>query len=170
MKLKALILALFVAGIASSYALAGPPPGKGKSTTSTGATTTQAAAPACKPTVSFILRGAVETVAVDSFTMTADGGNSHFRKLKLTSPVAVKVDAKTKFNGHRKLADLKATDRVNVQVRGCKKADAAALVLLAKRVTVQGAHEAKGDEKSDEDKGENDDAPATVTTTSSTTP
>jgi hypothetical protein len=164
MKLKALILTLFVAGIASSYALAGPPPGKGKSSTTADATTTQtttqSGAPACKPTVSFILKGAVETVAADSFTMKADKGNSHFRKLKLTNPVSVKVDAKTKFNGHRKLADLKAADRVNVQVRGCKKADAATLVLLARRVTVQSAKD-QGDE-------DVDDAPATTTTTSST--
>jgi hypothetical protein len=30
MKLKAIVLALFVAGLGASYALAGPPPGKGK--------------------------------------------------------------------------------------------------------------------------------------------
>jgi hypothetical protein len=156
MKLSALILALFAAGVVSSFALAGPPPGKGKSDTSpTG--TTQAAAPACKPTVSFILKGTVEAVATDSFTMQATKGNSHFRKLKLTNPVAVKVDAKTKFNGHRKLADLKATDQVNVQVRGCKKADAATFVLLAKRVTVQVPDD------------QDDDAPATTTAATTTT-
>jgi hypothetical protein len=157
MKLKALILALFVAGFASSVALAGPPPGKGKSDTSSTGTSTQAAAPACKPTVSFILNGTVESVAADSFTMQAPKGNSHFRKLKLTNPVTVHVDAKTRFNGHRKLADLKAADHVNVQVRGCKKADAATFVLLAKRVTVQGAE------------AEDDDAPATTTAATTTT-
>jgi hypothetical protein len=165
MKLKALILALFVAGLASSFALASPPPGKGpngstSSSTSTDGTTTQAPAPACKPIVSFILKGSVESIAADSFTMKAEKGNSHFRKLKLTSPVTVKVDDKTRFNGHRKLADLKAQDRVNVQVRGCKKADAATFVLLAKRVTVQGAEDAKDDD---------DDAPATTTTATTTT-
>jgi hypothetical protein len=138
MKLKALILALFVAGVASSFALAGPPEGKGKGDASSTGATTQAAAPACKPNVSFILKGTVETVAADSFTMQAAKGNSHFRKLKLANPVNVLVDAKTKFNGHRKLADLKAGNRVNVQVRGCKKADPATFVLLAKRVAVQG--------------------------------
>jgi hypothetical protein len=94
--------------------------------------------------------------------MKAEKGNSHFRKLKLPNPVTVKVDAKTKLNGHRKLADLKAQDRVNVQVRGCKKADAATFVLLAKRVTVQGGKDAKDDD---------DDPPATTTaTTASTNP
>jgi hypothetical protein len=89
--------------------------------------------------------------------MKADKGNSHFRKLKLTNPVAVKVDAKTTFNGHRQLADLKAQDRVNVQVRGCKKADAATFVLLAKRVTVQAA-----------DDDEKETTTAATTTTSGT--
>ena len=154
MKLKALILALFLAGVASSFALAGPPPSKGTNDASSTGTTTQAAAPACKPHVSFILKGTVESVAADSFTMHAAGGNSHFRKLKLTNPVNVVVDAKTRFNGHRKLADLKAEDRVNVQVRGCKKADAATFVLLAKRVTVQGT--------------EDDEAPATTAATTTT--
>jgi uncharacterized protein DUF5666 len=166
MKLKALILALFVAGLASSFALASPPPGKGpKGSTSTSTSTstdgtTQAATPACKPVVSFILKGSVESVAADSFTMKAEKGNSHFRKLELPNPVTVKVDAKTKFNGHRKLADLKAQDRVNVQVRGCKKADAATFVLLAKRVSVHGAKDASDDD---------DDAPATTTATATTT-
>jgi hypothetical protein len=159
MKLKALILALFVAGVASSFALAGPPPGKGKGgTASTDGTTTQSAAPACKPIVSFILKGTVESVAADSFTMQAAKGNSHFLKLKLPNPVSVHVDGKTRFNGHRKLADLKPGNRVNVQVRGCKKADVATFVLLAKRVTVQGA----------EDQGD-DDAPATTTAATTTT-
>lgn len=157
MKLTALILALFAAGVASSFALAGPPPGKGKSDTSSTGTTTQAAAPACKPTVSFILKGTIEAVATDSFTMQATRGNSHFRKLKLTNPVTVKVDAQTKFNAHRKLADLKATDKVNVQVRGCKKADAATFVLLAKRVTVQVPDD------------QDDDEPATTTAAPTTT-
>ena len=49
MKLKALVLALFLAGLGASFALAGPPPGKGKNkgapvaaadSTSTGTTTT----------------------------------------------------------------------------------------------------------------------------------
>jgi hypothetical protein len=156
MKLKALILALFAAGVVSSFALAGPPPGKGGSDTSSTGTTTQAAAPSCKPTVSFILKGTVEAVATDSFTMQATKGNSHFRKLKLTNPATVHVDANTRFNGHRKLADLKPADKVNVQVRGCKKADAATFVLLAKRVTVQAADD-------------HDDAPATTTAATTTT-
>jgi hypothetical protein len=157
MKLKALILALFAAGVVSSFALAGPPPGKGGSDTSSTGTTTQAAAPSCKPTVSFILKGTVEAVATDSFTMQATKGNSHFRKLKLTNPATVHVDANTRFNGHRKLADLKPADKVNVQVRGCKKADAATFVLLAKRVTVQAADD------------QDDDAPATTTAATTTT-
>ena len=40
MRLKALFLVLFVAGLAASIAIASPPPGKGKGGTTTGSTTT----------------------------------------------------------------------------------------------------------------------------------
>ena len=43
------------------------------------------------------------------------------------------VDEKTKFNGKKKLADLVAGDRLNVQGYACK-ADVAAGTLLARKV------------------------------------
>jgi hypothetical protein len=60
-KFKALVMTLlFAAGVATSVAVAkGPPPGKGKSkgSTSSSTATSTTGTVACKPTVSFILKG-----------------------------------------------------------------------------------------------------------------
>lgn len=157
MKLQSLLVALLVAGFAASYALAGPPPGKGPGESPTGA---------CKPTVSFVIKGAVQSVAADSFSMTAAKGNAHFTRLKLANPLAVSVDDKTRFvGGKKKLADLAAGDKVVVQVRACRKVDAASFKLLARRVTTQAAQEAA--ESGDE--GESAETTQTPTTQTPTT-
>jgi hypothetical protein len=145
MKFKALLFAAAVAAIAASVGWAAPPPGKGGNAT----TTTAAAAPQCGSTVSYILNGKFTAAGTDSFTFTVTHSNKHGVKAGKTATVY--VDATTKFarNGQAaKLADLVAGDRLNVQARACRKADAATLKLVAKRVV---AH-----------------APATTTTTTTT--
>jgi hypothetical protein len=146
MKFKAVLFAAAIAAIAASVGWAAPPPGKGNST----ATTTAAAAPQCGSTVSYILNGKFTAAGTDSFTFTVTHSNKH--GVKAGKNATVYVDATTKFarNGEAaKLADLVAGDRLNVQARACRKADAATLKLVAKRVV---AH-----------------APATTTTSTTTT-
>ena len=145
MKLKAILLALFVAGIGASAALAekGPKPKDG---TTTGTTTTEHrkgkhSTEACKPTVSLILKGTFVSAGMDSFVMTVSKSNKHARALE-GKDVTVTVDAQTRFRrgGHAKLTDLQKGDRVMAQVRACKKASGASVALVARRVD---AHPAK---------------------------
>jgi hypothetical protein len=114
---------------------------------------------ACKPTVSFILKGTLASVdaAGGSFAMDVKAANKHGRQYKGQNGVQVMVDQKTKFrrNGRAQLSDLVVGDRLVAQVRACKDAaqqqpaadpnapqpaPAAAPALLAKRVV---AHPAK---------------------------
>jgi hypothetical protein len=119
---------------------------------------------ACKPTVSFILKGTFDAAAADGFTMDVKGANKHARQFKGLTGVAVSVDAKTKFkrNGPAQLTDLVAGDRLAVQVRACKSAFApqqpsadpnapapAAPMLLAKRVVAHPAQPAPDDDDAD---------------------
>lgn len=178
MKLKALLTALFVAGLAASLAVAAPPPGKGKNkgetstSTSTATTTTSGpgngkgkgkgrsagAGAACRPVVSFVLKGEFVSGSADaegagSFLMEVKQANAHGRHL-VGDEAKIDVDAKTKFRrrGHAELADLEAGDRLNVHVRSCRRqaesagagAPAAAPKLLAKQVI---AHPAKAAEE-----------------------
>ena len=125
MKLKALLItALFVAGIAASVAVAKGPPGARTGSTSTSTTPS----PACKPIVSFVLRGEFTSAGVStgtagegSFQMDVEKSNWHARVYQ-GKTVTISVDAKTKFrrNGHATLADFEAGDHVDAHVRACK--------------------------------------------------
>lgn len=172
MKLKVLLLALFTAGFAVSIAVAASPATveKGKPTVSTatdGTTTTAAEAKkgkghakkaaACKPSKKIVATGEFVAVGAGGFAMTVKGGNKPAKAWK-GKQATVLVDDKTRFNGKkRKLADLVAGDRVNVQGYTCK-ADAAAGSLLARKVTSKGP---KG--------AEDGDGEGTTTSTSTTT-
>jgi hypothetical protein len=109
-----------------------------------------AAGEACKPTVSFVLKGTYAAAGTDGFTMNVTAANKHARQFKGQQGLAVSVDAKTKFkrNGPAQLSDFVAGDRLVVQVRACKSAFApqqpsadpnapapAPPTLLARRVT-----------------------------------
>lgn len=150
MKRIVLCIALFVLGLsAASFAVAKPPPGKGKNH---GSTTTTTADPAtCHPKISVILKGEFLSAGGDSFSMDVKQSNFHGRDL-VGKPLTLKVDEKTTFkrNGPAKLADFKAGDRLNVQARACKAKkgapkDANPPAMLAKRVT---GHPAQADEGS----------------------
>ena len=157
-KVKAIALALFVAGFGASYAFAGNGHGHGKgngaavSATTTSDTTTTTAthgkgkaknATACRPNVSFILNGTFVAAGSDgaSFTMNVTHTNHHAKGV--TSPATVSTDAKTVIRRNGKkvtLADLVAGDRLNVQARGCKNPPAGTVqTLVAKRVVAHPA-------------------------------
>jgi hypothetical protein len=159
MKRIVLLLALFALGLsAASFAVAGPPPGKGappgKGKNKTTSTSTTALDPeTCHPKISVILKGGFVSGGGDSFSMDVKQSNFHGRDLA-GKPLTLKVDDKTSFkrNGPAELADFKAGDRLNVQARACKAKknaptapNAAPPALLAKRVT---GHPAKNDSDS----------------------
>ena len=178
MKLKALLLALFTAGFAVSIAVAATPATveKGKpspivATATDGTTTTSSEAKkgkghakkaaACKPSKKIVATGEFIAAGPTSgstagFAMKVTGGNKPAKAWK-DKQATVLVDDKTRFNGKkRKLADLVAGDRVNVQGYACK-ADAAAGSMLARKVTSKGP------------KGAEDDDEGTTTSTATTT-
>ena len=183
MKLKALLLALFTAGFAVSIAVAASPASvdKGKPTVATatdGTTTSESKqgkghskkAEKCKPakkivaTGEFVAAGAVSG-STAGFAMKVTGGNKAAKAWK-DKQATVLVDDKTRFNGKkRKLADLVAGDRVNVQGYACK-ADVAAGTLLARKVTSKAP---KGAKEADDDESTTTATTATTTTTAVTT-
>jgi hypothetical protein len=174
MKLKALLLALFTAGFAVSIAVAASPATleKGKPTVATatdGTTTAQSEsvskkgkgharkAAACKPAKKLVATGEFVAAGAGGFAMKVKGGNKAAKAWK-DKQATVLVDDRTRFNGKkRKLADLAAGDRVNVQGYSCK-ADAVAGSLLARKVTSKGPKDA-------EDENDEESTTTAVTTT-----
>ncbi len=173
MKLKALLLALFTAGFAVSIAVAASPAtvdrGKPTTSTSTDASTTSAShgkgkghskAAACKPSRKIVAIGEFVAAGAGGFAMKVAGGNKAAKAWK-DKQATVLVDDKTRFNGKkRKLADLAAGDRLNVQGYACK-ADVAAGSLLARKVTTKGPK--------DSEDGDDEKSTTTATTTAVTT-
>ena len=131
MKRIALLVSLFALGLlAASIALADPGHGKGKPHESQSA---------CRPAISIILKGSYVSGSADasgagSFAMDVKRANHHGHALAGTQ-ATITVDANTKYrrNGHAKLSDFIAGDRLNVQVRACKQSSGTP-TLLAKRV------------------------------------
>ena len=116
MKMKFLIVALVIASLGVSAAVAAPPPGKGKPTTT---------GEGCKPKVTVVLRGtlAVEPVTpVTTLSVNVTKANRHGRAYvsALAVTVTVNADTKVRRQGKKALADLEVGDRVLVQARVCK--------------------------------------------------
>jgi len=190
MKLKALLAAVFVAGLAVSMAVAAPAEhGKGKSGTtaaessSTGGDTTgtttgetgrkgkgrkkgHARWADCHPKRAAVLVGDFVSAGDASFAMTVDGGNRVGKKL-YGKQVTVNVTDGTKLrrSGKATLADLEAGDLLLVQGKACK-LDATALTFVAKKVVVLSPSD---DDEDDEDEHEGTTSTSTGTTTSTTT-
>jgi hypothetical protein len=116
MKLKALVLALFVAGIGASFALAED--GGSGSTTSTGTTTTKEHGG--KDCRKLELKGTLVSAAGSSFVMNvvkaSKAGDALERK-----PATIVVDAKTRvrWEGVGTFAGPNAGDRLNVLAQRC---------------------------------------------------
>jgi hypothetical protein len=154
MRRTALVTAALAAVLAVSAAIAAPPPGKGsekaqeKAAGAAAKAQEKAAAKAakatsCKPKVAFVLKGtyvsgSADASGVGSFAMQVTKANKHGRAFA-GKQATIKTDASTKIRraGKATLADLKAGDRLNVHVRGCKGADPATLELVAKRVVAK---------------------------------
>jgi hypothetical protein len=137
MKLRFLLAGAIAAGLAASAAVAAPPAGKGKPVT-TGL--------GCKPMVTVVLKGTVDSASASSLSVDVTSGNRWGRAYVAgTGLTTVGVDTSTKVrrNGNTTLAaGLVKGDRVLVQARTCK-ADLAASAtppLTAARVV---AHPAK---------------------------
>jgi hypothetical protein len=179
MKLKALLAAVFVAGLVVSMAIAAPAEhGKGTTGTTTaadtsttgGGTTTgepghkgkgkkkgHAKWAGCHPKRATVLVGDFAGAGADSFAISVKGGNRVGKKLS-GKQVTVVVTESTTFrrSGKAKLADLAAGDLLLVQGKACK-LDEAALTMVAKKVVVLSPSD------------DEDDADAGTTTTSTTT-
>lgn len=128
MKFKIALVAVLVAGLTASLAIAAPAKTSKKPTgTNTTTTTTKKVKKAkkvCRPNVSLILRGTLATIAGDhlSFAMDVKQVNRHAKAYK-GERVTVQVNAKTKIRrlGHKvALEMLTLGDRLNVQARVCK--------------------------------------------------
>ena len=92
----------------------------------------------CKPNVAFILKGTLLSTdaAGSSFSMSVGKANKHGRSFVGTDVVVQVIEAtKIRREGRARLTDLIEGDLVKVQVRGCKNAEAPALV--AKRVVAR---------------------------------
>jgi hypothetical protein len=186
MKMKALLGALFVAGLIVSVAVAAPAEkGKGKNGTpaaeststdgTTAVTTTtssgkgkqkgKAKHAGCKPRRAVVLKGTFVGAGAGGFAMNVTGGNKVAKSLA-GKQVTVLVQDGTKIRRHGKatLADLKTGDRLNVKGRACN-LDQQAMTLVAKRVV---AHPPSGDDDEDEDEGTTSTSTTGTTTTGTT--
>jgi len=191
MKLKALLAAVFVAGLVVSMAVAAPAEhGKGKNgstaadTSSTGGTTTtgdtghkgkgkkkgHAKWANCHPRRAAVLVGDFAGAGTDSFAMSVEGGNRVGKKL-YGKQVTVMVTDSTKFrrSGRAKLADLESGDLLLVQGKACE-LDATALTLVAKKVVVLSPSDDDEDDEDDEDEGTTTSSTTDTTSTTSTSP
>ena len=143
---KLITLALASAALAVPAATADPGHGQGH-----GKGKPDKQQKACKANVSVMLKGSFVAAAADgnSFQMNAVRANRHGRPyLKLTQPLSVNVDAKTKYvknDASAKLTDLAAGDNVVVKSKACKRdlrnaqTPAALPALTARMVVDQGA-------------------------------
>lgn len=123
MKLKALFLALAVAGAGASFALADDGHHKASGTTTTGTTTTTTTTtttsegPKCPR---FELKGTFGTAGTGSFTMTVTRANDEAQSL-VGHTATVAVDAKTRvsWEGVGTLTGPNTGDLVVVHARQC---------------------------------------------------
>ena len=147
MKIKLLLAALAVAGLAVSSAVAAPPEGKGK----------QRTGEACKPKIAVVLKGTLVSASATSLSMNVTGANRWGRAYKDAGTANVTLDTKTKVrgNGMKSVADLvaelKAGDRVRIQARVCKDdlSDGAKPSLTASKVIGQPAKAESTEEDDD---------------------
>lgn len=170
MKLKTLLVALAVAALVASVAVAAPPTDKGKpgpsvattATTESGKDKAKAKGPVCKPGRSLVLKGEFVSVGDTGFAMLVKSGNAAAKPF-VGKQLTVAVEASTRFT-KAKLADLKPGDKLQVQGYACK-SDAAALTAVARRVTAKAPKAGGGDDTATTTTG----TPTTTTTGTTTT-
>ncbi len=155
MKLKSVLVGVVVAGLCVSAAVAAPPPGKGKPSPSPGTVTSSKPKPGkgkpsktgdnCKPRVTVVLKGTVDSASAGSLKMDVTHSNRWGRAWVEAGSATLTVDQDTKVrrNGNKTLAaQLVHGEWVLAQARVCKKdlADDAMPALTAARIV---AHPAK---------------------------
>ena len=136
MKLRFLLVGVVAAGLAASAAIAAPPPGKGKPVTGLG----------CKPMVTVVLKGTVDSVSASSLTVDVTSANRWGRAyVPGTALTTVGVDTtntKVRRNGNTTpVTGLVKGDWVLVQARTCKAdlAENAMPPLVATRIVAKPA-------------------------------
>ena len=153
MKIKLLLVTVAAALLGVSAAVAAPPPGKGKPLSS---------GPTCKPKVTVVLKGTLNSASSGSLSMKVNRANHWGRAWAKAGSASVTLDQNTKVrgNGMKSVADLarlKSGDWVLVQARVCKAdlADSAMPALTAVRVVGHPAHatNAANDTNDDNDNG-----------------
>jgi hypothetical protein len=129
-----LVLALAAALLAVSVAVAKERPQPGMA----GDSVTRSA---CQPKQALVLKGLFLAGGPESFQMNVRHASRHQRALR--GARELRFDARTRFRRNGRAATLDAlqpNDRLHVQVRGCKRAQAMSMELMARRV---GAHAPK---------------------------
>ena len=154
MKLKALFLALAVAGAGSSYALAEDGHGHhgyhhGQSTTtSTSSGTTTSATTTTTPADCrrLQLRGTLGTVSAGSFTLVVQRANDEGQSL-VGQTVTIGVDAHTRveWEGEGTLTGPNPGDQARVKALSCPGATAGTSTLTARSVRAHGAENEQHD-------------------------
>jgi hypothetical protein len=144
MKLKALFLALAVAGAGASFALADDSTG-GSTTTGTTATTTSSTTTSdgCRR---FHLSGTLTSVSASSFSVTVEKGSSAVKSSAGSAvTVAVTADTRVSWSGRGTLTGPNVGDSVKVNGKQCGS------TLTATKVQARGPkqqHAAKADKAS----------------------
>jgi hypothetical protein len=89
----------------------------------------------CKPMRALILRGTFLAGGPDSFQMEVRRANHHGRGLRGARELKVNARTRIRRNGNAAtLGSLQPNDGLNVHVRGCKRAEATSIELMARRV------------------------------------
>ena len=156
MKLKALFLALAVAGAGSSFALADDGHGGGgghdgdhhrSSTTTTTATTTTATT-TTTPTgcLRVELRGTLASVSATSFTLTVKQADEADQALVgQTATIAVDASTRVEWEGQGTLTGPNVGDQARVKAFSCPGSTAGTTTLTAKSVRANGAEQEQHD-------------------------
>lgn len=138
MKLKALFLALAVAGVGASFGLTdtgrsdtgATTTGAPTTTATTSATTTTTSSDGCKR---FELKGTLASASASSFTVNVTKGNKEAKGLAgTTATVAVTADTRVSWSGRGTLTGPNAGDTVQANGKQC------GTTLTASRVEARG--------------------------------
>lgn len=126
MKLKALFLALAVAGVGASFGLTDT--GRSETGTTTGSTTTTASTTTTSTTTTtssdgcrkFELKGTLASVSASSFTVNVTKGNKATKALAGTAvTVAVTAETRVSWSGRGTLTGPNAGDTVSANGKAC---------------------------------------------------
>ena len=115
MKIRVLLVGLVALGLSASVAVAAPPPGKGKPLPT---------GPTCKPKVTVVLKGTVDSASTISLSVDVTSANRWGRAYvpgTAMTPVTVTPETKVRRNGNMTpITGLGKGDWVLVQARACK--------------------------------------------------